>query len=247
MPLRIFRHPNPFSKLTSDALPYQQISKQVGVQGTSVFDDEKSIRYFHYGITDRCVIVCQQSDEICHLRIYQLQGFRIRSLTVEYPHDDHGVSDGKASEVLRLNVTGMPRVGRHQTRLVLCSENRKDSNTHKIDSAPNTSDPNPTARKPYLDACVLFQNPRLWLSPLSTSIRRLKLCELQTTYSLEGLVLPHLEVLEFRWCNPCVLRGGHFPSLTEYSESTILRKEILSQGETGNIGLLDPAKRGCLF
>ena len=64
-----------------------------------------------------------------------------------------------------------------------------------------------------------MQWPHNWLSTFASTVRRLELTGVGSSYYVTNLIFPELETLEYHWCSPQILKGAQFPSLKYYAES----------------------------
>lgn len=183
----------------------------------------------YFGKMDRSVIVSSYTIRIFSVWIYQLQGHRIKSLTMKQPcYDFENLS---AVESLRLSLDGRPQKYNSESKpssLSSLTEITLSGESHRGGARQNQTENkgkvvmSETIKTVYLSGSIWFRNPQLWLAPFADTIRYLNLYSVKTSHSVRNLTFPHLEIIESHWCSPCILQGGRYPSLRKYSESVVL-------------------------
>ena len=172
--------------------------------------------YIYVGLMDRSIIISLQhlhTLRVSSVWIYQLHGFRIRSLDIRQPHCE----DKQEPQSICLMFHGKsPKHYPHANRLTnitLCGETEGQITETSSMSMSNK------VRMFYLSERILLKNLQFWLAPFASTIRRLNLYGVHTGYNVKDLTFPRLEIIESHWCSPGILHGGHYPSLKKYSES----------------------------
>lgn len=186
----------------------------------------------YFGKMDRSVMISLQdlhTLRVSSVWIYQLQGLRVRSFTMKQPRYDVGNLPALESLCLILhgkpkkhnphsNLSGLPSL----TDITFCGEIHRGG--VQQDPAEDTGNfvMSQRVKNLYLSGRMWFRNPQFWLAPFADTIRHLSLYGVHTSHSVRDLTFPHLEIIESHWCSPCILQGGHYPSLRKYSESVVL-------------------------
>jgi hypothetical protein len=177
---------------------------------------------------DRSAVVSLQNLQTLRVSIwiYQLQGLRLRSLTMEQPH--HKVQilpelgslcltfHGKSTKHNRhADLSSLPCL----TDITLCSKIHLGGVQEGQVKDLGNIIMSERVKNVYLSSRIWLRNPQFWLAPFANTIRHLILYSVHTRHSVRDLTFPQLEIIESHWCSPCILQGGHYPSLRKYSES----------------------------